>query len=144
MKLSSLLIGIVFAGVVIAVLLLVLGVRFHSTTTSLQGAALYNPANEVTVKGVVTAVDEFDCPVSEGELGLHLTLKTADETLQVHLGPSRILQGQKLGFAPGDQLQVVGARVELYGKNGLIAQEITRGNESFILRDHDGKLLMVQ
>jgi len=143
MKLSSLLLGVVFAGVVIVVLLLVLGVRFHDTT-SLQGAALYNAANEVTVKGVVTAVDEFDCPVSENELGLHLMLKTADEVLQIHLGPSRILQGQKLGFAPGDQLQVVGARIRLYGKNGLIAQEITRGNESFIFRDHDGKLLMVQ
>jgi len=143
MKLSSLLLGVVFAGVVIVVLLLVLGVRFHDTT-SLQGAALYNAANEVTVKGVVTGVEEFDCPVSENELGLHLMLKTADEVLQIHLGPSRILQGQKLGFAPGDQLQVVGARIRLYGKNGLIAQEITRGNESFIFRDHDGKLLMVQ
>jgi len=143
MKLSSLLLGIVFAGVVIAVLLLVLGVRFHPTT-SLQGAALYNSANEVTVKGVVTAVDEFACPVSEGELGSHLMLKTADGVLQIHLAPARVVHGQNLVFSPGDQLQVVGARVELFGKSGLIAQEITRGNESYIFRDHDGKLLMVQ
>lgn len=144
MKLSSLLLGAVSAVAVIAILLVVLGVRFHSTTTSLQGAALYNSANEVTVKGTVTAVEEFDCPVSEGELSDHLMLRTADGVLQIHLGPSRILQGQKLNFVPGDQLQVVGARVELYGKDGLIAQEITRGNESYIFRDHDGKLLMVQ
>lgn len=143
MKLSSLLLGVVSAIAVIAVLLVVLGIKFHDTTT-LQGAALYNPANEVTATGVVTAVEEFACPVSEGELGSHLTLKTADGVLQIHLAPARVMHSQNLVFSPGDQLQVVGARVELYGKNGVIAQVITRGNESYIFRDHDGKLLMVQ
>ena len=143
MKLSSLLLGVVAAGVVIAVLLLVLGVRFHTSPT-LQGAALYDPAKEVTVKGVVTGVEEFDCPVSRGELGTHLALQTADGNLQIHLAPSRILRAQKLTFSAGDQVQVVGARVRLYGNDGLIAQEVTRGNESYIFRDHEGKLLMAQ
>ena len=143
MKLSSLLLGVVAAGVVIAVLLLVLGVRFHTSPT-LQGAALYDPAKEVTVKGVVTGVEEFDCPVSRGELGAHLVLQTADGTVQVHLAPSRVLRAQQLTFSVGDQVQVVGARVRLYGKDGLIAQEITRGNESYIFRDHEGELLMAQ
>ena len=143
MKLSSLILGIALAVAVIAVLLSVLGVSFHAPST-LQGAALYNPADEATLNGTVTGVEEFDCPVSENELGVHLVLKTSDGTFQIHLAPSRILQGQKLSFAPGDQVQVVGARVRLNGKKGIIARELTRGNESYIFRDAAGKLLMVQ
>ena len=143
MKISSLLYGLVFAVVVISVLLLIAGVGFHRPVT-VQGAALYNAANETAVKGVVEEVQEFDCPVSEGELGSHLLLKTTDGVLQVHLAPVRIMAGQGLKFAPGDQIEVVGAKVRLLGKNGLIAREITRGNESYIFRDHEGKLLLTQ
>lgn len=92
MKLSSLLYGMVFAVVVISVLLLILGVNFHPPA-SVQGAALYNPSNEITTNGVVQEVQEFDCPVSEGELGTHLMLKTADGVLLVHLAPVRIMSG---------------------------------------------------
>lgn len=143
MKISSLLYGLVFAVVVISVLLLIAGVGFHRPVT-VQGAALYNAANEIAVKGVVQEVQEFDCPVSEGELGSHLLLKTSDGMLQVHLAPVRIMAGQNLRFAPGDQIEVVGAKVRLLGKSGLIAREITRGNESYIFRDRDGKLLLTQ
>jgi len=143
MRLSSLILGIIFAVAIIAVLLSVLGVSFHAPT-ALQGAALYNPANEITATGTVTGVEEFDCPVSEGELGVHLTLKTAEGNLQVHLAPSRIMQGQKLSFSPGDQLQVTGARVRINGTKGIIARELTRGNETYIFRDQEGKLVMVQ
>jgi hypothetical protein len=133
----------VFAVVVISVLLLILGVNFHPPV-SVQGAALYNPSNEITAKGIVQEVQEFDCPVSEGELGSHLLLKTDDGVLQVHLAPVRIMNGQRLSFAPGDQIEVIGSKVRLAGQKGLIAREITRGNESFIFRDHEGKLLLTQ
>ncbi len=143
MKISSLLYGMVFAVVVIFVLLLVLGVSFHRPVSA-QGAALYNAATEVAVRGPVQEVQEFDCPVSEGELASHLMLKTTDGVVQVHLAPVRIMAGQKLSFAPGDQIEVVGSKIRLNGKNGVIAREITRGNETFIFRDHEGRLLLVQ
>lgn len=143
MKISSLLYGMVFAVVVIVVLLLIMGVGFHRPVTA-QGAALYNAADEVVVGGLVQEVQEFDCPVSEGELATHLMLKTANGMVQVHLAPVRIMAGQKLSFAPGDQIEVVGSKIRLNGTNGVIAREITRGNESYIFRDNDGKLLLVQ
>jgi len=143
MKLSSLILGAIVAVVVIAGVLWVLGVSFHPPISA-QGAALYNPADEVTVKGVVQEVQEFDCPVSEGELGSHLMLKTPDGMIQVHLAPTRIISGQKLTYSPGDQLEVVGAKFRFEGKKGVIAREITRGNESIIFRDPEGKLLLTQ
>jgi hypothetical protein len=143
MRISSLLYGMVFAVVVVVVLLLIMGVSFNRPV-SVQGAALYHAADEVVVGGRVQEVQEFDCPVSEGELGSHLMLKTGDGMVQVHLAPVRIMRGQKLSFAPGEQISVVGSKIRLNGKNGVIAREITRGNETFIFRDSSGKLLLVQ
>jgi hypothetical protein len=143
MKISSLLYGMVFAVVVIFILLLILGVNFHRSVSA-QGAALYNAADEVVVRGRVQEVQEFDCPVSEGELASHLMLKTTDGVVQVHLAPVRIMAGQKLSFAPGDQIEVVGSKIRLNGKSGVIAREISRGNETFIFRDREGRLLLVQ
>lgn len=143
MKLSSWLYGMVFAVVVIAVLLLTMGFSFHRPVTA-QGAALYNPANEVVVKGLVQEVQEFDCPVSEGDLASHVMLKTPDGVLQIHLAPVRILASHMLRFVPGDQIEVVGSKIRLDGKNGVIAREISRGNETVIFRDHEGNLLLVQ
>ena len=143
MKISSLLYGMVFAVVVVVVLLLIMGVSFNRPVSA-QGAALYNAADETVVGGRVQEVQEFDCPVSEGELASHLMLKTKDGVLQVHLAPVRIMSGQQLSFAPGDQIEVVGSKIRLNGKSGIIAREISRNAETFIFRDREGKLLLVQ
>lgn len=143
MKLSSLIFGMLFAVGVIAVLLLVFGVSFHQPL-NVQGAALYNAANEMQVSGTVVSTEEFACPVSEGELEQHVQIRTADKLLQVHLGPSRVLRSNNVHFSPGEQLQVVGAKLRYRGTDGLIAREILRGDETLIFRDTAGKLLMVQ
>lgn len=143
MRLSSLLLAVFCAAAVLVVLLLGMGVNFRRPVPA-QGANLYNPATEVIVKGVVSEVRDFACPVSEGEIGSHLMLKTADGVLQVHLAPGRILRSQKLSFAAGDQITVIGSKVRIFGSNDLIAREITRGNEDFVFRDPAGKLMLVQ
>jgi hypothetical protein len=137
------LIGMLFAVAVIAVLLMVFGVSFHRPLPA-QGAALYNPANEVMIKGVVDRIEEYACPVGEGEMGYHLLLRTSDGITQVHLAPSRIMRSQRVTFAPGDQIEVVGAKFRFRGNDDLIAREVRRDNESFIFRDPEGKLLMTQ
>jgi hypothetical protein len=143
MKLSSLVVGAISAIAVIAVVLLIAGVHFERPI-SLQGAALYNPANEIVLKGVVREVQEYACPISEGEMGEHLVVKTDDGVVQVHLAPGRILRSQKISFAPGDQISIVGSKFRFHGNNDLIAREITRGNENFMFRDHEGKLMLIQ
>ncbi len=143
MKILTLLYGMAFAVVVCAVLLLVLGVSFHRPVTA-QGAALYDPTSEAVVHGVVLEEQDFDCPVSEGEMGSHLMLKTSEGILQVHLAPVRIMASHGFSFVQGDQIAVLGSRVRLAGQNGVVAREITRGNETIIFRDGQGKLLLVQ
>jgi len=143
MKLSSFLLGTIFAVAVIAVLLSIFGVSFHHPLAT-QGANLYDPGNEAVLKGTVQEVGDFACPVSEGEMGSHLMLKVNDRIIQVHLAPGRIMRSQNLHFTAGDQIEVMGAKFQFHGKTDIIAREITRGNESIMFRDHDGKLLLAQ
>ncbi len=143
MKLSSFLLALLGTALVIGVLFVVLGVNFHRPLPA-QGAALYDPAHEVTVKGLVEEERDFPCPVSEGEIEGHLMLKTADAAIQLHLAPGRIMRSHQLHFALGDQITVVGSKVRMYGKDDIIVRNITRGNEEFVFRDHVGKLMLVQ
>jgi translation initiation factor IF-1 len=143
MKLSSFVLGAVFAVAVIAVVLLIAGVSFHTPIRG-QGAALYDPAHEVVLKGIVEQEQEFACPVSEGELGDHVMLKTADGVVQVHLAAGRIMRSQNIKFAPGDNIEVLGSKVRIAGNDSVIARQITRGDVIYVLRDQSGKLLVVQ
>ena len=138
MKPFSLLLGLILAIGVVAVLLLVFGVNFTSDVMT------YNPAKEITVGGTITDVEDYACPASEGEIGSHLTLKTADKKYEVHLAAARIMRSVKFNLKPGQQIQVKGAQVSFRGKPGLLAREITRGQEVFTLRDPNGKLLLSQ
>ena len=143
MKLSSVLLAGLGAAALTAVVLLILGVSFQRPLPT-QGAGLYNRATETTVTGVVSGVRDFPCPVSEGEMGDHLMLKTTDGEVMVHLAPGRVMRSQNLRFAVGEQLTVTGSRVRVLGNNDLIAREIARGNDSYVFRDRAGKLMLVQ
>ena len=142
MKLSSMLLATLCAIALIAVLMLMLGVNVHRVPA--QGAKLYDPSSEATMKGELAELRDLACPVSEGEIGSHLMLRTAEGLVQVHLAAARILRSNKLSFNAGDQLTVIGSKVQLFGKNDLIAREILRGNEDFVLRDRSGNLMLVQ
>lgn len=144
MKLSSFIMGSIFAVAVIAVVLLVFGVVSFQRPLSTQGAALYNPANETAIKGTVTGAEDFTCPVAEHEIGSHLLLDTAQGSVVVHLAPARIMRSQQLTFTTGDKLEIVGAKFRFGGRDGVIAREITRGSETYVLRDPSGKLLLEQ
>ncbi len=138
MKLKSFLIGMLGGVALIAVLLLVFGVRFTSDVMA------YNAANEINVTGTIVSTEDFACPASQGELGSHFTLKTADDEYEVHLAPARIMRSLKWKFEPGQQIQVIGAKVRFRGKDGLLARQIMRGDEMFTIRDSQGMLLLKQ
>jgi hypothetical protein len=141
MKPFSIFLGLLLSIVVIAVLLVAFGVKMRPAD---QAATAYNPAAETSLTGTVREIDDFTCPVAESEVGRHLWLQTAGGVVRVHLAPSRILRGQHIDFSPGERIQVIGAKARVQGADDLIAREIVRGQESFIFRDHQGKLFMQQ
>ena len=66
-------------------------------------------------------------------------LETAKETVAVKLGPPRYLQSIGLELAPGDELDVTGARVTGPGRSIIIASTVTKAGRQFTLRDGSGQ-----
>lgn len=138
MKPKCFLLGMLGGVALIAVLLLVFGVRFTSDVMS------YDASKEISAKGTVAAGSEFACPASDGELGAHFVLKTADGDYVVHLAPARVMRSLHWNFKPGQRVEVVGAQVKYQGKPGLLAKTITTDTEMYTFRDGAGALVVKQ
>jgi len=139
MKTSSFLFGLVLAVAVICVLLLTFGVSFRAA-----GPVKYNAATETKTLGVVESTQDFACPVSEGEIGSHIKIRTSEGLVQVHLAPARIVRAHNIRFSPGEKIEVIGSKVRYQGNDDVIAREIIRGTDFFAIRDSNGKLVLVQ
>ena len=138
MKSYSLILGLILGMLVIGVL--VIGFGGSQDPASIR----YNAATETTVQGKILHIDEFACPVAEGEMGEHLVLQTSSGPVQVHLAASRIMRSVNFPFKVGEGIAVVGSRVKFRGHQDVIAREIIAGDEIFRLRDSSGQLLLKQ
>jgi len=98
----------------------------------------YEVSTEATITGTVEDVLQ---PQQGRMMGTHLVVKTATETIEVHVGPSNFVSGKGFTFAKGDSVQVVGSKVTIEGKEALIAREVTRGGKTLTLRDKTGRPL---
>ena len=97
---------------------------------------LYNPKTVETIVGEVISVDKVSGP-GRG-YGLHLTLKTAQETIAVHLAPGWYLDKQGFTIAAKDVIEVKGSRITFKGKPAIIAAQIMKGDRVLQLRDERG------
>jgi len=98
----------------------------------------YNPATEGVYKGTVQEVRDRECPMSGG-MGSHLVVKLADNnTIEIHLAPTRFVKSYEVVFSKGDQIEVTGSMVKFEGVDTIFAREIKRGNDTFMFRDKDG------
>ena len=99
----------------------------------------YDKATEVKLKGTVVDVRDYECPVS-GTMGAHVTLKVQDgSTIELHLAATKYVKSYEMVFNKGDQIEVVGSKVKFNDADTILAREITRGQDSFVFRDADGK-----
>ena len=138
MKSYSLILGLILGMLVIGVL--VIGFGGSQDPASIR----YNASTETTVQGKILHIDEFACPVNDGEMGEHLVLETAKGTVQVHLAASRIMRSVNFPFKVGEDVAVMGSKIKFRGHQDVIAREIIVGDEIFRLRDSSGQLLLKQ
>ena len=104
-------------------------------------APAYDVAKEVTIKGVVQEVKDFECPVSRG-MGAHLVVKTDKGLVTVHLALSKFLSDYGFNFAKGDEVVITGVKAKVGDdENSILARKIDRGNQTFTFRDKEGKPL---
>jgi hypothetical protein len=76
-----------------------------------------------------------------GTGGVHLTLRNATESIDVHLGPAWFLSDEKLTLAEGDALAILGSRVTIGDTAVVVAREVTKGETTVRLRDESGRPL---
>jgi hypothetical protein len=99
----------------------------------------YDPAVEATFKGTVEEVRDRQCPMSGG-MGSHLILRLSpSQTIEVHLASTKFVKTYDLVINKGDVITVVGTKVQFEGVETIFAREVTRGSETFVFRDKDGK-----
>jgi len=98
---------------------------------------MYDPGTVVTVKGEVTNIGKFT--PSEGACcGIHLVLKTKNESISVHLGPSWYIDKQEVKMKAKDKVEITGSKVTFEGKPAIIAAEVKKKDGVLKLRDEDG------
>lgn len=81
-----------------AALLLVVGVASFAVAQTpvagRQGSRMYDVKTETTVTGTVESIETIAGPAGRGPRGLggtHLVVKAQNKSLEIHLGPRRIL-----------------------------------------------------
>ncbi len=134
--------------VVIAVsLLAVVSVAFAANWTGWRGSGgwgmgsgyqrMYDPGTVETISGTVESVDKIT-PMKGMHSGIHITVKTDKEVVDVHLGPDWYIERLDTKIQKGDKVEVKGSRVTVAGKPAIIAAEVKKGDDVLVLRDSSG------
>ena len=125
------------------VLFLVLILAVPALLAQMQGAGRrgkaarnYDPSTEITVKGTVQ--DVVHPTGKTNNAGTHLTLKSDQGTFDIHVGPSAYISSQQFTFTKGDEIEVVGSKTTVDGKEALRARQITKDGKVLTLRDKQG------
>ena len=137
----------IISAVIAVSLLAVLPIAFAAPWTGWRGSGgwgmgsgyqrMYNPATVETLTGTVESVDKIT-PMKGMHSGIHLTVRTDKETVDVHLGPEWYIERLDTKIQKGDQIEVKGSRVTIAGKPALIAAEVKKGDNVLVLRDSSG------
>ena len=96
----------------------------------------YDPKTEVTFTGTVESVDHMGYANMRGN-NVHLTVRTGNETTDVHLGPAAFIEG-KMTFRKGDTVEITGSKVTMMAKTAVVAREVKKGDQVLTLRDENG------
>ncbi|HLW51821.1 MAG TPA: hypothetical protein VKW06_03170 [Candidatus Angelobacter sp.] len=128
--------GIIFLGTG----LLLLGSALAQNNQPSHESYQYDSGKQVTVRGVVQEVRNYQCPVS-GTVGTHITVKQDIGSIEVHLAPANFLKQYDIVINKGDQVEIQGAKIQFEGKTALIAKVVAEDNVKFAFRDSRGKPL---
>jgi len=96
-----------------------------------------SPATLETVSGEV--IDVYRVTARRGQgYGLHLLLRTSDQTIDVRLGPTRYLENEDFSIERESSIDVKGERIPTDGLPAMRAFEVKQGEDVLVLRDEDG------
>jgi len=103
-----------------------------------QALPKYDPKTEVELKKVVVQ-DVKEITLPNGQNRFRLIVKVGDQLQEVCLCPKAFLETMDTAFAKGDEVDVVGSKVDDAGKPLILAREVVKGNNTLVLRDKKGE-----
>lgn len=97
---------------------------------------VYDPATEINT--IVAIVDVRKVPKEDILDGIHLTVKSKNDSFDVYLGPVDFVKLFDVAFKKGDEIELTGSRVRVQGEDLVLAREVRFGHVTLILRDKAG------
>ncbi len=105
---------------------------------------LYNPNTFEEHAGTVISFQQTKPRLARWH-ALVVFLKTPkDDHLEVHLGPQWFLEENALDLQINDTVYVSGSKVTVEDRKFLVANKITKGDKTLVLRKDDGKPVWVK
>jgi hypothetical protein len=100
------------------------------------GLPKYDLQTEAKFKGTV---EELKLPPKGSEKEItHLLVKNGTDTFDIYLCPKSFLDDMGMNFSKGDELAFTGSKVKQDGADLILAREIVKGDNTFVLRDEKG------
>ena len=96
----------------------------------------YDLQTEVKVKGTIEEV-KLPPKGSEKEI-VHLLVKNGTESVDVYLCPKSFFDDMGMDFSKGDEITLTGSKVKQGEAEFVLAREVVKGNNTFVLRDAKG------
>lgn len=96
----------------------------------------YDLQTETKIKGNI--VDLKLPPKGSEKEVVHLMLKSGDDTLDIYLCPKSFMDDMGMDFAKGDDISLTGSKVKGADADLILAREVVKGNNSFVMRDANG------
>jgi hypothetical protein len=69
---------------------------------------------------------------------MQLVLKSGTDTVNVYLCPERFIKDMGIELKPGDEVEIIGSPVLDNGVSVILAREIDKGTDTYVLRDEKG------
>lgn len=109
-----------------------------STCSFAQHAApKYDATTETKMTGTV---EELKLPEKGHEKDIvHLVMKNGDETVDIYLCPKSFMDDMGVTFTKGDEIAFTGSKVKQDGSDMVLARQVSKGQDTLILRDDKGK-----
>jgi hypothetical protein len=125
--------GIPFVAVFLAFLCLLPATAQKSKE---PGLPKYDLHTETKMK---VTVDEVKLPPKSSEKdGAHLLVKSGTDSVDVYLCPKSFFDDMGMSFSKGDEVTLTGSKVKQGEADLILAREVVKGNDTFVLRDEKG------
>ena len=111
------------------------GAQTQHASAKTSAVLKYDLKAEKKVKGTVQEMKE----VGQGRSALmHLVLKNGTDTFVVYLCPQHFIKDMGIELKPGDEVEVIGSPAVDNGASVILAREIDKGSDAYVLRDEKG------